>query len=123
MFYVGAVLDLITLLPKHGEKSCIGKGLPDDCIYVLTDQTPNGCFPLFLGLPLSVAFSAAFRLDDGQTVFPAECVRDSPNIAVICLEIISVFFSVDIRNGIEEHMIMNVGMVKMGGYHCLVPIL
>ena len=50
----------------------------------------------------------------------ADSIGSTTNIIVIGFEIIPVLFAVQTGNGIEKYVVMDMVMVKMGGYHNLV---
>lgn len=79
---------------------------------------------VFLAFPMCVPFRIAltlvFRLDDGQAVSVADRIGSPADISKVGFKVVPVFLAVNAGNGVEQHMIMQMVVVKVSRDHHLV---
>ena len=120
MFSVPGV-NLITGFSQTVQKGRKVERLPDYIINVPAYLLPDGRL-LGLGrLPFLMAFSFAFRQNDGQTVFAAQVVRHLLDFFEVGFHIAAQLLSIQKRHGIDCDVVMQVVFIQMGADDNLEP--
>lgn len=115
MLHLGATLDGIALSFQRRKECLHGDRPRKGGIHVFPYKAPDSGLAFLLGLPLSVLLASAFWLYDGQAVFPANGIGNTPDIPKVCLEVAAEHFSVRAGDGVKYDVGMDMLMVCMGG--------
>ena len=122
VLHVGPALDCVAPFLQGVIKGLQGEGVGKGRVDVLPDQPAHGRLAVFLGVPFRVVLGRAFRLNDGQIVFPAEVVGVTSYISKIGFEVIPEHLAVGAGNGVEHDMTMHMSMIGVRGDHGLETI-
>ena len=119
-----ARLDLVTFAVEVLKKLALGHGLANNLINVRTDNpSPSGAL-LLLCPPFSVvlALSGLGILNNGQTIFPAQGIRNCLQIVVVLCGAV-VLDTIHKGHRIQHKMIVKmVRLIQMGGNNHLIPV-
>lgn len=96
--------------------------MTDNGVDILTDQVTDSCFAFPMCVPFRIALTLVFRLDDGQAVSVADRIGSPADIPKVGFEVVPVFLAVNAGNGVEQHMIMQMVVVKVSRDHHLVSV-
>lgn len=115
-------VDLIACFSQTVQKGRKVEGLPDYIInvpaYLLPDGRPSG----FRCLPFLMAFSFAFRLDNGQTIFAAQIIGHFLDFVKIGFHIAPQFPAVQKGHRVDCDVVVQMVLIEVRSNDHLKPI-
>lgn len=121
VFSVSGV-NLITGFPQTVQKGRKVEGTSNDTVNIPAYLLPNGRLFGLRCLPFLMAFSFAFRLDNGQTVFAAQIIGHFLNFVKIGFHIAPQFPAVQKGHRVDRDVVVQMMLIEVRSNDYLKPI-
>ena len=115
VFYARTIFDHVAHSLQFGNKAIKGVSSGHGEFHILAHHAADGRLAGFAAEPIGIALPFAVGFNDGESVFPAEFIRDFSDAFVIGVEVVPEHSSVYKGNRIGYDVVMQMSLVQMGG--------
>lgn len=115
-------VSLITGFPQTVQKGRKVEGASNDTVNIPANLLPDGRLFGLRRLPFLMAFSFAFRLDNGQTVFAAQIIGHFLNFVKIGFHIAPQFPAVQKGHRVDCNMVVQMMLIEVCSNDYLKPL-